>query len=101
MILSIAFMLMTAADDPSADLKTVHPQIDARRLRTGEFIYQDSAKGKVLGESSISIKVGEHDSNYRFSAQTIGYADQHWESVAWSARVVESTCRPGASQCSL
>jgi hypothetical protein len=82
MILSIALMLMAAADDAGADSRTARTQIDAHRLQTGEFIYRDSAKGKVLGESSISIRLGEHDSNYRFSAQTTGYADQHWESVA-------------------
>jgi hypothetical protein len=82
MILSFALMLMTAAGDPSTDLGTIRTQIDARRLQTGEFIYQDSAKGKVLGESLISIRLRGNDSNYRFSAQTSGYADQHWESVA-------------------
>ena len=82
MILSIALLLLAAADDANADLKTLHTQIDARRLQTGEFVYQDSAKGKVLGESTISIRVNGSDSNYHFSAQTTGYADQHWESVA-------------------
>ena len=82
MILSIALVLMTAAADPGAHLRADDPQFDARRLQTGEFIYRDSSKGKVLGESSISIRVGAEDSNFRFSAQTIGYADQHWESVA-------------------
>jgi hypothetical protein len=82
MILSIALMLLAAAADPSAELKTLHTQIDARRLQTGEFIYQDSANGKVLGESTISIRVNGTDPNYHFSAQTTGYADQHWESVA-------------------
>lgn len=82
MILSIALMLSLAADDPTADFKTPHTQIDARRLQTGEFTYQDSAKGKVLGESSISIRLNDSDSSYHFSAQTTGYADQHWESVA-------------------
>jgi hypothetical protein len=82
MILTLALMLMTAADDPSADLKSLHTQIDARRLHTGEFIYQDSAKGKVLGESTISIRLNGSDSNYHFSAPTTGYADQRWESVA-------------------
>lgn len=82
MILSFALILMAAAGDPGRDLGTLRTQVDARRLQTGEFVYRDSANGKVLGESSISIRVGEHDSNYRFSAQTAGYADQHWESVA-------------------
>jgi hypothetical protein len=80
MILSFALMLMTGAGEPGCSLATT--RIDARRLQTGEYIYQDSAKGNILGESSISISVGEHDSNYRFSARTSGYADQHWESVA-------------------
>src|SRR5258707_922921 len=80
MILSIALMLMTAAGEPGGKLGSI--PVDAHRLQTGEFIYQDSVKGKVLGESSISIRVSEHDSNYQFSAQTSGYADQHWESVA-------------------
>ncbi len=80
MILSIALMLMTAVADSGATLGTA--QLDARRLQTGEFIYRDYSKGKVLGKSSISIRVDEQDSNYRFSARTIGYADQHWESVA-------------------
>jgi hypothetical protein len=84
MMLSFALMLMTAAGDSSADLGTVRTQIDARRLQTGEFIYQDSANGRVLGESSITIGLQGNDSNYRFSAQTSGYADQHWESVASS-----------------
>jgi hypothetical protein len=84
MIVSIALMLMAAVDEPSADLKTLRTQIDARRLKTGEFTYQDSAKGKVLGESSITIRLNGNDSNYHFSAQTVGYADQHWESVASS-----------------
>jgi len=64
------------------DAAVAGTQADARRLQTGNFIYRDSAKGKVLGESAISIRVGEHDSNYHFSTQTSGYADQHWESVA-------------------
>jgi hypothetical protein len=80
MILFTALMLMPAAGNLDGNLVTT--QVDAHRLQTGEFIYQDSAKGKVLGESSISIRVGEHDSHYHFSAQSIGYADQHWESVA-------------------
>src|SRR5258708_9204897 len=83
MILSIALMLMTAAGEPGGKLGSI--PVDAHRLQTGEFIYQDSVKGKVLGESSISIRVSEHDSNYQFSAQTSGYADQHWESVATAA----------------
>jgi hypothetical protein len=84
MIPSFALMLMTGAGDPSAVPGTLRTQIDARRLQTGEFTYQDSAKGEVLGESSISIRFQENDSSYRFSAQTSGYADQHWESVASS-----------------
>lgn len=82
MILSIALMLMAATAEPSVDLMTQRTQIDARRLQTGEFTYRDSAKGKVLGESSISIRLNGSDSNYHFSAQTTGYADQHWESIA-------------------
>jgi hypothetical protein len=81
-ILSIALALTTASADPGTHLRALHAQFDARRLQTGEFVYRDSSKGKALGESSIGIRVGEEDSNYRFSAQTIGYADQHWESVA-------------------
>jgi hypothetical protein len=79
-IFSISLVLIATAADPGAALGST--RVDARRLQTGEFIYRDSAKGKVLGESAISIRVDEHDPNYRFSAQTIGYADQHWESVA-------------------
>ena len=92
MILSLAFLLMTAAEDPGADLGTRHiqaqhtqalrTQIDARRLQTGEYTYRDSAKGKVLGESSISIRREPSDSTYHFSVQTSGYFDQRWESVA-------------------
>jgi hypothetical protein len=82
MILTIALMLMTAAAAADSGATPGTTQVDARRLQTGEFIYRDSSKGKVLGESSISIRVDEQDSNYRFSARTIGYADQHWESVA-------------------
>ncbi|HTD75876.1 MAG TPA: hypothetical protein VK652_20275 [Steroidobacteraceae bacterium] len=82
MILSIALVLMTASADPGADLSSLHIRVDARRLQTGEFVYRDSSKGKVLGESSIGIRMDQQDSTYRFSAQTIGYADQHWESVA-------------------
>jgi hypothetical protein len=51
MILSVAFILMTAAGDASADLKTLHTQVDARRLQTGESVYQDSANGKVTGSA--------------------------------------------------
>ena len=72
---------MTSSAEPGAS-KTLHTRVDARRLQTGEFVYRDSSRGKILGESSISIRVDEQDSNYRFSTQTIGYADQHWESVA-------------------
>jgi hypothetical protein len=79
MILSIALILMTSGE-PGGSLATT--QIDARNLQTGEFVYRDSAKGKVLGESSISIRLSASDSSYHFSAQTTGYADQHWESVA-------------------
>jgi hypothetical protein len=84
MILFCALALMAAAGDPGGDLGTLRTQVDAHRLQTGEFIYRDSVKGKVLGESSISITLRGNDSNYRFSAQTTGYADQHWESVASS-----------------
>lgn len=66
MILSIALMLMAATAEPSVDLMTQRTQIDARRLQTGEFTYRDSAKGKVLGESSISIRLNGSDSNYHF-----------------------------------
>jgi hypothetical protein len=81
MILCFALALM-AAGDLDADAGRLGRQIDARRLQTGEFTYRDSAKNKVLGESSISIRLDAHDTNYRFSVQTTGYADQHWESVA-------------------
>jgi hypothetical protein len=84
MILFFALALMAAAGDPGGDLGTLRTQVDAHRLQTGEFVYRDSAKGKVLGESSISITLRGNDSNYRFAAQTTGYADQHWESVASS-----------------
>lgn len=70
------------AANQDSDLKSLHAQIDARRLQTGEFTYQDSAQGKVLGESLISIRQSAGDSNYHFSAQSLGYFDQHWESVA-------------------
>ena len=75
-------MLMAVADHPTADLKTLHDRIDARRLQTGEFIYRDSAKGKLMGESSINIGLNATDSNYHFTVQTSGYFDQRWESVA-------------------
>ncbi|MEA3138153.1 MAG: hypothetical protein QOK23_322 [Gammaproteobacteria bacterium] len=79
MILSIALMLMTAGESGGSVATT---QFDARGLQTGEFVYRDSAKGKAIGQSSISIRLSASDSSYRFSAQTTGYADQHWESVA-------------------
>jgi hypothetical protein len=87
-IFSIAMLLMTAtataltAGAAGTDPAAATTRADARRLQTGEFLYRDSAKGKVLGESLIGIRVGEQDSNYRFSVQTTGYADQHWEAVA-------------------
>jgi hypothetical protein len=82
MIFSIALMLALSSADSGAAPGTLRTQIDARRLQTGEFIYRDSAKGKVLGESSISIRFERSDSSYHFSAQTTGYADQRWEAVA-------------------
>jgi hypothetical protein len=82
MLVSLVLMLSVLAGESAADSGSARTQIDARRLQTGEFIYRDSAKDKVLGESSISIRLGENDSNYRFSAETRGYADQRWESVA-------------------
>jgi hypothetical protein len=83
MILSFALLLtMSAADNPSADLKSLRSQIDARRLQTGEFTYRDSAKGRVLGDGLITIRLNSSDANYHFSAQISGFADQRWESVA-------------------
>lgn len=87
MMLSLAFLLMSAGADPGAAPKTqctqaLRTQVDARRLQTGEFTYRDSAKGKALGESSISIRLEPSDSTYHFSVQTTGYFDQRWESVA-------------------
>lgn len=82
MILSISLTLMAAAAGLGG---TVRTQLDAHRLQTGEFVYQDSVRGKVLGESLISIRLSDKDLSYHFSAQISGYADQHWESVATSA----------------
>lgn len=60
-----------------------HP--DAHRLKTGQFDYRDTNGGKALGTSRISIvKVGA-DEEYNFSAETIGYGDQQWESIATSS----------------
>jgi hypothetical protein len=82
MMFSIALMLAFSSADSGVALGTLRTQIDAHRLQTGEFIYRDSAQGKVLGESSIGIRFERSDSNYHFSAQTNGYGDQRWEAVA-------------------
>jgi hypothetical protein len=79
MIFSIAFMLAASTPEADAALPALSTQVDARRLQTGDFIYRDSAQGEALGESSISIKFENSDSNYHFSSQTTGYAEQRWE----------------------
>jgi hypothetical protein len=58
---------------------------DAHRLKTGQFDYRDTNDGKSLGTSRISIeKIGAGE-EYNFSAETIGYGDQQWESIATSS----------------
>ncbi len=60
-----------------------HP--DAHRLQTGQFDYRDTNDGKPLGTSRISIEKVGADEEYDFSAETIGYGDQQWESIATSS----------------
>jgi hypothetical protein len=55
---------------------------DAHRLKTGHFLYRDSSHGKQLGTSRIAIEKDAVTTNYRFSNESIGYADQQWEAVA-------------------
>jgi hypothetical protein len=64
------------------EISTAPAQPDAHRLKTGEFTYRDSIHGKQLGTSKITIEKAAAGSNYDFAAETIGYGDQQWESVA-------------------
>jgi hypothetical protein len=77
-ILGAVFVFLSGQDS------TAPAQPDAHRLKTGEFTYRDSSHGKQLGTSRITIEKAATESNYDFAAETIGYGDQQWESVATS-----------------
>lgn len=55
---------------------------DARRLRTGSFVYRDWNRGKETGRARLGIQRVAGSETYRFSAEITGEFGQCWESVA-------------------
>jgi hypothetical protein len=61
---------------------------DARRLRTGVFLYRDMEHGKEVGSSTITIRRLADSGNYQFSADATfsadfnGFHSQRWNAVA-------------------
>jgi hypothetical protein len=80
-ILGAGFLFL-AGQGLTQELSIAPARPDGHRLRTGQFIYRDSSNGKQLGTSRIAIELTAVGGNYDFSAETIGYGDQQWESIA-------------------
>jgi len=80
-----AGLLFSPGHSSTAEMPYAPARPDARRLKTGQFDYRDTNDGKPLGTSRISIEKIGTDEEYNFSAETIGYGDQQWESIATSS----------------
>ena len=81
-IIFAAGLLFVAGRGSTQELFTSPARPDGHRLKTGQFLYRDSSEGKQLGTSRIAIQLTAAGGNYDFSAETIGYGDQQWESIA-------------------
>jgi hypothetical protein len=60
------------------------PDFDARRLKTGTFVYRDREGSKDLGRSQISIEEIPSSGNFRFSNVVTGKFSQRWVAVTSS-----------------
>ncbi|HWZ60951.1 MAG TPA: hypothetical protein VNW46_18345 [Gemmatimonadaceae bacterium] len=67
-----------------AVLASAHTAPDARRLRTGQFTYQDLDHGKPVGASHLRIRT-RSDGRYEFSASITGNIQEQWLSIATPA----------------
>lgn len=57
------------------------PSRDARRLRTGRFLYRTLVAGREAGSSNISVRAGD-SGTFVFSNQVSGEFSQRWEAMA-------------------
>ena len=80
-----AGLLFSPSHSSTTEIPYAPARPDAHRLKTGRFDYRDSNDSKPLGTSRISIEKVGADEEYNFSAETIGYGDQQWESIATSS----------------
>jgi hypothetical protein len=51
---------------------------DARRLRTGSFVYREMNRGQDAGRARIEIQQGAGSEHYRFSTEITGEFGQCW-----------------------
>jgi hypothetical protein len=81
---ALALALIGAARAPVEDARPAASgsRADARRLRTGRFVYRDRNRGQDAGRSRIEILHVAGSEHYRFSTQITGEFGQCWESVA-------------------
>jgi hypothetical protein len=77
-----AGVLFSTGHGSAAEIPYDTAQPDAHRLQTGQFDYRDTSDGKPLGMSRIVIEKAGGGKEYDFSAETLGYGDQQWESIA-------------------
>ena len=80
-----AGLIFSPSHSSTTEISYAPARPDAHRLKTGQFDYRDTNDRKPLGTSRINIEKVGADEEYNFSAETIGYGDQQWESIATSS----------------
>src|SRR5215510_2594720 len=86
-LLSLAVLALALIGAARMSVEEARPaaassRADARRLRTGTFVYRETNRGKDAGRARIEIQRVAGAEQYRFSTAITGEFGQCWESVA-------------------
>jgi len=86
-LLTLAALALALIGAALASVEEARPaasgsRADARRLRTGSFVYRKMSRGQDAGRARIEIQQVAGSEHYRFSTEITGEFGQCWESVA-------------------
>ena len=86
-LLTLAALALALIGAALASVEETRPaaagsRADARRLRTGSFVYREMNRGQDAGRARIEIQQVAGSEHYRFSTEITGEFGQCWESVA-------------------
>jgi hypothetical protein len=80
----LVFALLALAGNSFISIyaKPADPKLDARRLKTGRFLYRTLLNGKDAGNSDISVRKLPGSDNFIYTTHVTGQLSQQWEAVA-------------------